>query len=134
VIACGTAAGNDADTKYLLDVAKVTGTDVKSATSGFDANQGGWIVQLKFNSAGSTRWTALTQQAMQDGQANQQQQSGGTSGAQVAIVLDNEVVSAPAIQSVIVGDAIINGSGITESSSAILATQLNYGSLPLTFK
>jgi preprotein translocase subunit SecD len=69
---------------------------------------------------------------MQAQQQQQQQQQQG--GSQVAIVLDNEVVSAPQIQSVIVGDAIINGSGINDVTSKTLATQLRYGSLPLNFK
>ncbi|HKT04842.1 MAG TPA: protein translocase subunit SecD [Rugosimonospora sp.] len=133
VIACGTAAGGDADRKYLLDVAKVTGTDVKSATSGFDTNQGGWIVTLKFTSKGGSRWTSLTDQAMKDGSGSSSSSSSSSGGAQVAIVLDNTVVSAPQIQQVIVGDAVINGGGINEQSSGILATQLNYGSLPLSF-
>src|SRR5205814_383390 len=52
----------------------------------------------------------------------------------VAIVLDNQVVSAPQIKQVIVGDAIINGGDIDQSSSKVLATQLKYGALPLSFK
>jgi preprotein translocase subunit SecD len=63
-----------------------------------------------------------------------QSQSGQSGGAQVAIVLDNEVVSAPQIQSVIVGDAVINGSGINQTTSKTLANQLKYGALPLSFK
>jgi preprotein translocase subunit SecD len=131
VISCD--QGADAHTKYWLDTASVTGTDVRSAAANFDANNGGWNVALKFTSAGGSRWTALTEKAMKDGQASQNGQSSGT-GAQVAIVLDNEVVSAPVIQQVIVGDAIINGSGINEQTSKTLATQLKYGSLPLSFK
>jgi preprotein translocase subunit SecD len=132
VVACD--QGADAHTKYVLDKASVTGTDVKSAQANFDANNGGWNVALKFTSAGGSRWTALTEQAMKDGQSQSQQSSGSTTGAQVAIVLDNEVVSAPVIQQVIVGDAIINGSGIDETTSKTLATQLKYGALPLSFK
>jgi len=48
-------------------------------------------------------------------------------------VLDNEVVSAPQIQAVIVGDAVINGGDIDENNSKLLATQLKYGALPLNF-
>jgi preprotein translocase subunit SecD len=130
VVACD--QGADAHAKYLLDVAKVTGTDVKSANASFDANNGGWNVALKFTSSGGSKWTALTEQAMKDGQSSSSSGSSAT-GAQVAIVLDNEVVSAPVIQQVIVGDAIINGSGINETTSKVLATQLKYGSLPLSF-
>jgi preprotein translocase subunit SecD len=131
VVACD--QGSDAHTKYVLDVAKVVGTDVRSAVANFDPNNGGWNVALKFTSSGGSKWTALTEQAMKDGQSSSS--SGGSgAGAQVAIVLDNEVVSAPVIQQVIVGDAIINGGGINESTSKVLANQLKYGSLPLAFK
>lgn len=127
VVACD--QGADAHTKYVLDVSTVSGTDVASANSNFDSANGGWNVALKFKGGGSDRWTKLTQKAMDDGKA-----AGQTAGAQVAIVLDNEVVSAPAIQGVIVGDAIINGTGINENTSKVLATQLKYGALPLSFK
>src|SRR5262249_17491598 len=87
-------------------------------------------VKLHFTGKGQGKWTALTQEAMQNAQ---QQQSQGQGGDQVAIVLDNEVVSAPQIQSVIVGDAVINGGSIDEDRSKLLATQLKYGALPVNF-
>lgn len=131
VVACDTTGTS----KYALDVAKVQGTDVASATSNYDPQNypsDPWIVSLHFTGKGQGKWTALTQEAMQNAQQNQQQgqQSGG---AQVAIVLDNEVVSAPQIQQVIVGDAVINGGSIDETEAKLLATQLKYGALPLNF-
>ncbi|OLB74852.1 MAG: protein-export membrane protein SecD [Actinobacteria bacterium 13_2_20CM_2_71_6] len=129
VVACD--QGENVHAKYALDLSKVEGTDVASASSGFDTNNGGWHVTLKFTGKGQGKWTALTQEAMQAAQQQQQQQQGG---AQVAIVLDNQVVSAPQIQSVIVGDAIINGGGIDQNTSQVLATQLKYGALPLNFR
>ncbi len=115
-------------TKYALDVAKVRGTDVATADAKYDPNQGGWLVQLHFTSAGQARWTALTQEAMQNAQ-----QSGGAGGAQVAIVLDNTVLSAPQIQSVITGDAIISGGGIDQNEASAIAADLRYGALPVSF-
>jgi preprotein translocase subunit SecD len=129
VVACD--QGDNVHTKYALDPAKVQGTDVSGADSGYDPQNGGWNVKLHFTGKGQGKWTALTQEAMQAAQQNQQQ--GQTGGAQVAIVLDNEVVSAPQIQAVIVGDAVINGGGIDSQTSKLLATQLKYGALPLNF-
>jgi preprotein translocase subunit SecD len=110
------------DVKYLLDVAKVQGTDVHSASANYDpqnyASTGGWIVNLSFTGPGQSKWSNLTQ---------------NTVGKQVAIVLDNEVVSAPTIQQTINGPAVISGTGITADSSHTLATQLKYGALPLGF-
>jgi preprotein translocase subunit SecD len=133
VVACD--QGENVHTKYALAEAKVQGTDVASAGNAFDPQnypQDPWIVKLHFTGKGQGKWTALTQEAMQNAQQQQQQQQGG-GGAQVAIVLDNEVVSAPQIQQVIVGDAVINGGDIDEANSKLLATQLKYGALPLNF-
>jgi preprotein translocase subunit SecD len=131
VIAC--EQGDNVHTKYALDKAKVQGTDVAGASSDYDTNNGGWLVKLHFTGAGQPKWTALTQEAFDQGKQTSQTGQPGQN-AQVAIVLDNQVVSAPQIQSVITGDAIINGAGINDVTSKVLATQLKYGSLPLSFK
>jgi preprotein translocase subunit SecD len=117
VVAC------DGGNKYLMDKASVLGTDVSGAD--FDYNTGsatgstpGWRVTINFKPAGQDKWTALTKAALQK---------------QVAIVLDNTVVSAPVIQSVITGQAEITGSFTREQAQG-LASQLKYGALPLTFK
>jgi len=121
VVACGSEGGL---VKYLLDVAKVVGQDVGSADFVYDAqNAKGWKVVLSFKGSGGEKWTALTKEAFK-GQGQQNDR--------VAIVLDNDVVSAPEIQSVIVGDAEITGS-FTKGQAETLATQLKYGALPLSF-
>ena len=133
VVAC--EQGENVHNKYYLDKAKVVGTDVKSAGANFDPQQGGWYVGLSFTGKGQSKWTGLTQEAVNDGsQPNQQTGQPSGQNSSVAIVLDNEVVSAPQIKSVIVGDAIINGGDINENTSKVLANQLKYGSLPLSFK
>lgn len=121
VVACGSEGGL---VKYLLDQAKVVGQDVGSADFTYDAqNAKGWKVVLSFKGSGGEKWTALTKEAFK-GQGQQNDR--------VAIVLDNEVVSAPEIQAVIVGDAEITGS-FTKQQAETLATQLKYGALPLSF-
>jgi preprotein translocase subunit SecD len=126
VVACDSTTP---DVKYLLDAAKVQGTDIASASANYDpvnyAATGGWTVNLQFKGSGQTKWSNLTQ-------AESPEQNGGV-GKQVAIVLDNQVVSAPQIQSVINGPAVISGTGITADSAHQLATQLKYGALPLGF-
>lgn len=115
-----TAAACDAEgsTKYLLDKARVLGTDVSQADYTFDPNRGIWLVTLKFNSKGQKNWTALTEAALQK---------------QVAVVLDNKVVSAPTVEQRMTSDAEITGS-FTRTEVQTLASQLQYGALPLTFK
>ncbi|WP_432837059.1 protein translocase subunit SecD [Dactylosporangium sp. CA-092794] len=116
-VACGPGV------KYQLDVAKVLGTDVSKASSGINSQNGKWTVNLSFHADGQNRWTDLTREAY----------NGGTDSKQVAVVLDNEVVSAPTIQNVIPGDAEISGT-FTKTEAQLLASQLQYGALPLSFK
>ncbi|GAA2645071.1 protein translocase subunit SecD [Dactylosporangium fulvum] len=117
VVACGQGV------KYQLDLAKVLGTDVSKADSGINSQNGKWTVNLSFTGSGQNRWTDLTREAY----------NGGSNPQQVAVVLDNEVVSAPTIQSVIPGDAEISGT-FNKSSAELLASQLQYGALPLSFE
>lgn len=125
VVACD--QGDNVHTKYLLDVAKVQGKDISSASYTFDLQQHGWLVNLSFKSSGQSAWTQLTKDAMDaEGKDGQQHQ--------VAIVLDNQVVSAPNITTVIPGPAIINGGNINQASAKLLSTQLKFGSLPLSFE
>jgi preprotein translocase subunit SecD len=112
-VACDAEGG----AKYLLAKSKVLGTDVDEADFTFDPQRSQWIVTLSFNSDGQNRWTNLTAE---------------TKDKQVAVVLDNEVVSAPTIQERIAGDAEITGS-FTRTEAQNLAAQLRYGALPLTF-
>ncbi|MEV6524810.1 protein translocase subunit SecD [Longispora sp. NPDC051575] len=134
VVACGKDTSTDPKTKkktttwtkYVLDVAKVLGTDVADATGSYDT---GWKVNMKFKGAGQDKWTELTKLAYNNGQ-NAAAQNGTD---RVAIVLDNTVVSAPAIQGVINGDAQITGTFSREDVTN-LAAQLRFGSLPLTFE
>jgi len=49
------------------------------------------------------------------------------------VVLDNTVVSAPGIQGVLSSTSEISGGGFTKASATLLANQLKYGALPLTF-
>src|SRR5262249_2165688 len=72
------------------------------------------------------KWTNLTKEVYGDGTADK-------SARRVAIVLDNQVVSAPSIESVISGDAVISGQ-FSRDDVVTLSQQLRYGSLPLAFK
>lgn len=104
-------------TKYLLDKTKVLGTDVSKASFGND--KGRWEVLLTFNNSGQDRWADLTRR---------------TVGKEVAVVLDNQVVSAPRINEPINdGRAAISGSGIGRVEAQKLSDQLKYGALPLSF-
>lgn len=141
--------------KNLLDRSTVLGTAVDDASAVVDTNVNQWVVSLSFNREGQRNWTDLTREAVRPdaGVPLEQQQiaedntyagerpiqcdpfsaRGPSDGhCLVAVVLDNQVVSAPEIRSVIGGDAEIRGD-FTAAEARELATQLRYGALPLTF-
>jgi preprotein translocase subunit SecD len=96
----------------------VLGSDVTSADVGNDqANLNQFVVNVQFSTEGAQKWGQLTTENLQ---------------SQVAIVLDNEVVSAPTIQEVSTNSTQISGD-FTADEANQLADQLNFGSLPTTF-
>ncbi len=117
----------DGQAKYILGPAEVLGSEIADATSGAQSNQSGptgvYEVRLNFNGAGTTafcnvtsRITPLTPPLNQFG-----------------IVLDNKVISAPRSEAALcAGTASITGS-FTAASSKVLADQLKFGALPLSF-
>ena len=111
------ACHEDGTVKYLLGPAVVEGTDITDANPGTRQGTGEWIVQLDFNSSGSTAWAEYT---------------GANVGKQVGITLDGKVISAPTINQAISGGTEISGSFDQESATE-LANQLKYGALPLSF-
>ncbi|MEH0825614.1 MULTISPECIES: protein translocase subunit SecD [Micromonospora] len=127
------AVACESGAKYLLDVAKVLGTDVKNASAQLDQTSS-WVVSLNFTGSGQEKWTALTREAFNnEGQACDQAALGPDGKCRVAVVLDNEIVSSPEIQGVLTGDSQITGSFDNKAANA-LASQLRYGALPVTFE
>ena len=117
--------------KYLLGPSVIDGKHVSNAiASPVEANgvpTGQWQIDLTFDKTGTTEFATETSQLYQQAQSQQ-----GT--GQFAITLDGVVESAPVVQNAITtGSATISGS-FTEAQASQLATTLNYGSLPLTFK
>ncbi|WP_320068070.1 protein translocase subunit SecD [Micromonospora sp. RTGN7] len=126
-------ACEDGVQKYLLDQAKVLGTDVGDASAVLDQTSS-WVVSLDFKGKGQEKWTSLTREAFtNEGQACDQTALGQDGKCRVAVVLDNKVVSSPEIQGVLTGDSQITGSFDNKTASA-LASQLRYGALPVTFE
>ena len=111
---------DEAGTFYILERAPVvTGEELTDAQPAFDQN-GRPAVNFRFNVTGARKFGDYTADNI---------------GAPFAIVLDNEVISAPTIQSHIAGGSgIITGSFSVEESTN-LAVLLRAGALPagLTF-
>jgi preprotein translocase subunit SecD len=132
VVACQSGA------KMYLDVAKVIGKDIDTATPQLDQQQGQWVVSLDFTSVGQAKWTALTREAFQPAAddscvAAAQALSTGATHCLVAVVLDKTVISAPEIQGVLTGQSQITGQ-FDAASAKELADQIKYGALPVTFE
>ncbi|WP_412753798.1 protein translocase subunit SecD [Krasilnikovia sp. M28-CT-15] len=124
--------------KMFLDVAKVLGTDIDTATPQYDQQQGQWVVSLDFKPDGQKKWADLTREAYNktanDGCENAAAAlQGDGQHCHVAVVLDKTIVSAPEIQGVLTGQSQITGD-FDAKSARELADQIQYGALPVTFK
>jgi preprotein translocase subunit SecD len=117
--------------KFFLDVAKVVGKDIKSATPQINSQDGQWVVSLNFKDP--SKWEALTREAFNNVGGACEASALANNHCRVAVVLDRDVVSAPEIQGVLSGDSQISGS-FTAKTAADLANQLKFGALPLTFE
>ena len=133
VVACGNNGGVWG--KYVLDVAKVQGKQVTSASAGLSTTSNQWQVNLTMNGAGAAAFSALTSHLYSTYYTAAQ--SGDQNAAyldQVAIALDGNIVSAPEIQGAIPGgNAQITGS-FTQQQATQLQNELKFGALPLSFK
>ncbi|MEV4397522.1 protein translocase subunit SecD [Nonomuraea sp. NPDC049607] len=118
------ACETDGSFKYVLDVAKVVGTDIDTASAGVRQGTVEWVVQLDFKSKGAGEWSKLTTTAY-----NAQEPRN-----KVAVVLDGVVITAPNIISPIPGGRAEITGGFDQVSATNLADQLKYGALPLKFQ
>jgi len=115
--------------KFILGPVEIPGADIKSATSGMGststgASTGQWVVNLEFTGEGTPKFTEVTTRLA----------SSAAPLNQFAVVLDALVISAPSVNEVIPnGQAQISGS-FTRESAEVLANQLNFGSLPISFE
>ena len=94
----------------------LSGDDVASASAAYNETEG-WVVQLKFNSAGASAFaTATTELAAGNGT--------------ISIWLDDNNISTATVNEAITGgEAIIKGN-FDQDSASTLANQINSGSLP----
>ena len=94
----------------------VDGSDLTDAQAGSDQQNGGWQVNFTFNSIGSRKFADITRANI---------------GHRFAVVLDNRVITAPVIQSVIPnGQGRITGQNFDAQSTTDLSLLLRAGALP----
>lgn len=113
----------DGTVKYILGPVELDGSSIDDATFGLQQNNGLWAVNLSFDADGTKTFGEISQR-LYGAQAPLNQ---------FAFVLDGYVLSAPSMNGVILdGKPSITGS-FTQESAKVLADQLKYGALPLSF-
>ncbi|OGM29098.1 protein-export membrane protein SecD [Candidatus Woesebacteria bacterium RIFCSPHIGHO2_01_FULL_41_10] len=98
----------------------LTGADIKQAQVGFDNVSAEPIVSIEFTDEGAAKFEAVTERNV---------------GKNVAIVLDDQVISAPIVnEKIIGGKAQISGLGGEDAldQAQLLAVQINAGALPVS--
>jgi preprotein translocase subunit SecD len=108
--------GQPPDICYVLGPTLMTGQDIATATAAVDPSSASWIVQVKFKNDDFVNKVA-----------------GPKVGKQVAIALDQQVESAPTINSGITGRDVQITGNFSDSDAHQLALSLKYGSLPIQF-
>mgnify|MGYP000035023927 FL=1 len=109
---------DDPPVPYLLETREiVTGEDLEDAQAGFDQRTNEPIVSFRFNGTGAQRFGRATQENV---------------GRPFAIVLDNQVISAPVIREPILGGSGQISGNFTVEGANNLAILLRAGALPLT--
>jgi preprotein translocase subunit SecD len=114
-------AARDGGTHYQLGPVEITGDAIDKASAVYNAGSStavgqGWEIQFGLSGNGSGIFSDVTTRLQ---------------GRQLAIVVDDQVISAPTVQSPITnGSGVITGS-FTEARAKDLATQLNAGALPV---
>ena len=103
-------------TPYLVEKrVLVSGADLTDAQPGFDQRTSEPIVSFRFNTSGARKFAEVTQQNV---------------GKPFAIVLDNEVISAPVIREPITGGSGQISGSFTVQQANDLAILLRAGALP----
>ena len=118
--------------KYLLGPVEISGSTIDNATAGMRQSQGvstgEWVVNITFDDDGTKQFAETTTRL------NQFRLDGDDTRSRFAVVLDGKVITAPTTQAAIVdGKPEISGS-FTQQSAKILADQLKYGALPISFE
>ncbi|MDQ1660583.1 MAG: preprotein translocase subunit SecD, partial [Blastococcus sp.] len=112
------SCSQDGAVKYLLGPAVIEGTQITQASAGTLSTTSEWVVNVDFNSKGSSTWATFTSNNV---------------GNLVAVTLDGRVVSAPKINGAIAGGSTQITGSFTQTTATELANQLKYGALPLSF-
>ncbi|MEX0833176.1 MAG: protein translocase subunit SecD [Actinomycetota bacterium] len=126
-LGCGTAASAcepgtpEANTKFRLGPVEITGDAIQKATAVFQSSAQtggtpGWSISFALTKDGSAKFGEVTRKLVEE---------------QLAIILDQQVISAPRVVSAITGGSGEITGSFTEQEAKDLATVLNAGALPV---
>ncbi|WP_309067271.1 protein translocase subunit SecD [Microbacterium sp.] len=116
--------------KYILGPVEMDGSSIDDATNGMDPQTGTWSVNLQFDGEGAQTFGEISERLNAV-----RQESPNDPRSQFAFVLDGNIISAPTMNAVITdGRPSISGGGIDQETSKVLADQLKFGALPLSFE
>lgn len=108
--------GERAGSYLLREIPVVQGDELSDAQPGFDHRNGQPVINFRFNQSGARKFGKFTSENV---------------GKPFAIVLDDQVLSAPVINEPIMqGSGQISGGDFTVESTNALAIQLRSGALP----
>ena len=103
----------------------IDATDVNSATVGTDSTTGQIAVDINFNGAGAAEWSKITTAAY-----NVYQSNPSSPLAQIAIFLDNDVLTAPQVTGGGQSNQTEITGNFTSDSATTLANLISAGALP----
>ncbi len=123
--------GQVAQLKFILadGTEVVTGDNVKDAQAGTSSEQTGYVVNIKFDSEGAAKFEAASEKAY-NGEVTSSIE--GVDDKAIAIILDDNIITAPVVQSVISGGSCEISGDYTRDSANNLAALIRGGSLPVS--
>ena len=110
----------------------VDGGNVKDATAGTSQESTGYVVNIQFDSEGASKFEEGSRKAFYGEVENKMQDQGVSSNKCIAIVLDDNIITAPEVQNVISGGSCQITGNYTSESASNLAALIRGGSLPVT--
>ncbi|MFB7170495.1 protein translocase subunit SecD [Streptomyces sp. NPDC056254] len=130
VPATGRVLPDESGQPLRLQAAALRGDDVKGAAARFDPQNGtGWHITVDFTDRGSAQWAETTGEAAC--------RPVGDHGRRIAIVLDDRIISSPAVDPSVGCGAGIGGGGtritgsFTDTEARELALLISGGALPV---
>ncbi|STD08411.1 preprotein translocase subunit SecD [Dermatophilus congolensis] len=124
------ACASDGQSLYVLGPTVMDGNNIADASSGMATNPqtgqptGGYEVQLKTHDDYVQAYATISGYMVKLGQPRNQ----------LAAVLDNRVISAPYFSSAITGGQASISGNFTADQAKLLADQLKFGALPMSFE